>query len=167
MILDMEKDTSRPWWKNPWFVSISSGILIWVIISIIESYLKDIGILAAFKKVLTSFLTFEVPIWSILVLGLIIWIIRKYIFKKIIIKRIDDIIEKAEKLKFREENKLDKLVKRAKMLIERIFGEDSSYIKELKGTFFHTTNRKEWWDTDISKFINLLKTIKEDIEFFQ
>jgi len=162
----MKKDTGSPWWKNPLFVSISSGLLIWFIISIIESYSKGIGILTAFKKIIISFLTSEVPIWLVLIMGLIIWIIRKYIFKKRIIIKIDGIIKKAEKLKFGEEDKLDSLRKRTRMLIKRKFGEDSSYLKELKDTFFYTTEEREWWDRDIRKFINLLKTIKEDIESF-
>lgn len=85
---------------------------------------------------------------------------------------IEDLIKQAQEIEYRN-GKRDAVSKRAEMLIRKIFGNDSHYLKSLKSVsyspklFFSSTPNEVFEDHFYSgkeEFLNLLNVILEDIK---
>jgi hypothetical protein len=88
------------------------------------------------------------------------------------IKLIQDLIDKTKNLPHRNEEKLDSLKRTAEMRIRKIFGDSSTYLKDLKEIYFFPgaywsgmdkSIYDESWVKGQSKMLNLFKTIEEDL----
>ncbi|QXE17646.1 hypothetical protein [Clostridium sp. 001] len=53
------------------------------------------------------------------------------------VELIEDLIEKSRKLQYHDSSALDALKRRAKMIIENVFGESSKYLDNLNNLRFH------------------------------
>jgi predicted nucleotide-binding protein len=89
---------------------------------------------------------------------------------------IQSLLEEVAKLPHRDSAKLDALRKRARMILTKIFGSDSSYVADLESIHFFPTVAwsgmgNEWhersWRSGSSELTNLLKTAVEDLELSQ
>lgn len=88
------------------------------------------------------------------------------------IKLIQDLIDKVENLPHRNEEELDALKRKAEMMIRKIFGNSSTYLKDLifisfrPGAYWSGMDRRIYdksWSKGQSEMLNLLKTIEEDL----
>jgi len=88
------------------------------------------------------------------------------------IKLIQDLIDKTNNLTHGNEGELDSLKRTAEMRIRKIFGDSSTYLKDLKVISFYPSIRiagmdksiyEESWSKGQSKMLNLFKTIKEEL----
>ena len=88
------------------------------------------------------------------------------------IELVQDLIDKTKNLPHRNEEKLDSLKRTAEMRIRKIFGDSSTYLKDLKsinfhpGVYYHGMDQskyRESWYKGQKKMLNLLKTIEEDL----
>jgi len=88
------------------------------------------------------------------------------------IKLIQDLIDKTANLPHRNEIELDALKRRAEMIIRKIFGDSSHYLKDLKsinfkpGVIFAGMDGSIYdksWSKGQSKMLNLFKIIKEEL----
>lgn len=88
------------------------------------------------------------------------------------IKLIQNLIDEIENLPLRNEMELDAFKRRAEMIIRKIFGDSSPYLKDLKFISFHPgiyysgmeqSEYNESWSKGKSKMLNLFKTIEEDL----
>jgi len=84
---------------------------------------------------------------------------------------LDGLIASVEQLKFKDENELDKIKKRADMILKNILPQ-KDYSKKLDINFWvmfsPCTNdqEKEAWEEGRGELFNLLSTVKEEIELF-
>lgn len=86
------------------------------------------------------------------------------------IELIQGLIEQFGELSHRDDEELDALQRRAKMIIKKVCGDSSAYLKDFDDIRFHpygypSTEAYEdkCWETGRQEMINLLSTIKEDI----
>jgi predicted nucleotide-binding protein len=86
---------------------------------------------------------------------------------------LDSLINMASDLASYDEQSRDALMKRSEMIIRRICGNDSDYVVQLKRIRFrpmhspHTPlERQQAWGRGIERTVNLIRTIKEEIELF-
>jgi predicted nucleotide-binding protein len=83
---------------------------------------------------------------------------------------IQGIICEFEALQVRDEGRLDLLRRRAKMIIGKIYGDSTSYLKDLGSISFYPSIypcdgslEEKIWVSGQKRMINLLNTVKEDI----
>ena len=88
------------------------------------------------------------------------------------IELVRDLIDKTKNLPHRNAEKLDSLKRTAEMRIRKIFGDSSTYLKDLKfisfhpGVYYHGMDQSKYnesWYKGQRKMLNLLETIKEDL----
>jgi len=88
------------------------------------------------------------------------------------IKLIQDLIDEVENLPHRNAEKLDSLMRRTEMRTRKIFGNSSTYLRDLKlisfspGAYWSGMKDSVYdksWAKGRSKMLNLLKTIEEDL----
>ncbi|HEX3037168.1 MAG TPA: nucleotide-binding protein [Thermodesulfobacteriota bacterium] len=89
------------------------------------------------------------------------------------IELIDDLIKSAENLPHRDSNSLDALKRRAEMVIRKVFGVESKYIKDLYYVSFYPNyapvieeDKNQIWRDGQQHIINLFNTIKEELLLF-
>jgi predicted nucleotide-binding protein len=95
------------------------------------------------------------------------------------IELIQSLIDELNELPNRNEEKLDKLQKRAEMIVRKVFGESSKYLKDLGKINFYpliyvfsldsTTDEKyynESWNSGKKQMLNLFNTMLEELELF-
>lgn len=87
------------------------------------------------------------------------------------IELIKSLIDEANKLPQRDDAKLDKLKRRADMIIRKIFGRDSHYLEDLKEISLHPSfapasdeQYNKYWSSGKSALINLFEVMLEDFE---
>lgn len=104
----MERNNSKNWWKNSWFITIVGGIIV-SIISLILDYLTPLNlfILAFFLKI-WSWLNFKllIPIWLV-IFGLIVLFLIFFILKQI--KEHMEIQQKSRWVNYKIDTFFDKL----------------------------------------------------------
>ena len=88
------------------------------------------------------------------------------------IELVRDLIDKTKNLPHRNAEKLDSLKRTAEMRIRKIFGDSSTYLKDLKfisfhpGVYYHGMDQSKYnesWYKGQRKMLNLFKTIKEEL----
>lgn len=87
------------------------------------------------------------------------------------IQLIEELIEQAQNLKYKD-GKLDEVTKRAKMIIRKSFGENSEYLKDLKGILYspfvftsntpYSTFERSFYSGK-KELLNLLNVMLEDL----
>ena len=91
------------------------------------------------------------------------------------IKLFEGIKLEFEELEYTDKSGLDKLIRRLKMLISKIYDSDSSYLKDLnKITFFSSIAYPNMpdsinfnaWSSGRDRTVNLIETIIEELELF-
>lgn len=89
------------------------------------------------------------------------------------IELVQSLIDEVNKLPHRNEEKLDALRRRAEMIIRKVFGESSKYLKDLKyihffPMFYPADERHydEMWLSGKSKMLNLFNTMLEELKLF-
>ena len=89
------------------------------------------------------------------------------------IELVQSLIDEVNKLPHRDEEKLDALRRRAEMIIGKVFGESSKYLKDLNSIHFfpmvypadeHYYN--EMWLSGKSQMLNLFNTMLEELKLF-
>ena len=87
------------------------------------------------------------------------------------IKLVQSLIDEVNKLPHRDEEKLDALRRRAEMIIRKIFGESSKYLKDLESIDFFPmvypadeNYCNERWLSGKSKMLNLFNTMLEELK---
>lgn len=90
------------------------------------------------------------------------------------IELMNDLLERSENLPLMDDDKLDAVLKDAQMIFRNILGEDSDYIRSLNSIYFspmhYPVNEEECiriWLSGQRELINLIRTIKKEIELFQ
>ncbi|MCK4321466.1 hypothetical protein KAX08_02980 [candidate division WOR-3 bacterium] len=103
----MNKEIIKHWVQNRWVIRIGSGLITYLIISIITSSLQNINLISAFRKVLfviVNFIKFRVPIWTViigLVVLFLIYVFLNQIKKQHILQKITSkSTKKSRKLLF-------------------------------------------------------------------
>lgn len=89
------------------------------------------------------------------------------------IELIEGIIQRIKNLQFKEDNTLNSIIQEGKMLVNRIFGEDSQYINSIQSTMFYSlispssieSDRVIWFSGQES-LLNTFKTMKRELEIF-
>jgi len=88
------------------------------------------------------------------------------------INEIDSLIEQTKELEYGDREGLDKLKSRTDLIIRRIFGDDSNYVKKwtLEVKFLPMVmgstdemEKKETWERGRNNALNLFNTMLEDI----
>jgi len=85
---------------------------------------------------------------------------------------IQSLIEKIRELPHRDEKKLDALRKRAEMIIRKVFGDSSKYLKDLGSINFFPkwsldkNSYNECWRSGKTEMLNLFNTMREELELF-
>jgi predicted nucleotide-binding protein len=86
---------------------------------------------------------------------------------------LDSVLNMVDGLEYRDENGLDRLRRRGRMIVGRVCGEDSPYLHEFNGLYFHPMYapaseeaKREAWDVACQSLINIINTIKEEMELF-
>ena len=85
------------------------------------------------------------------------------------IQIIENLINNLNELPHRDEIKLDAFLKRTDMIIRNVFGDSSKYSKDLNVIGFRPIYGNlydECWISGTKTLLNLLNTIKEEIELF-
>jgi len=95
------------------------------------------------------------------------------------IELIQSLIDELNELPNRNEEKLDKLQKRAEMIVRKVFGESSIYLKQSEKISFYpmvyvlsldsTTDEKyynESWNSGKKQMLNLFNTMLEELNSF-
>ena len=74
--------------KNPWAITIISGIIVFLLSSIINSFIQDVNIIESIiylflslYEVIKSIVLFKIPIWVILILIILIILFLKFALK--------------------------------------------------------------------------------------
>ena len=85
---------------------------------------------------------------------------------------VDSLLEQAQKLPLRDSEALDALRRRAEMIIRRVFGDSSPYLKSVDNIQFlprvHPSSKHaEIWQSGQSEIINLIKTMAEELRVFE
>jgi predicted nucleotide-binding protein len=89
------------------------------------------------------------------------------------IELVQSLIDEINELPHRDEEKLDALRRRAEMIIRKVFGESSKYLKDLNNIHFfpmvypaeeHYYN--ESWLSGRSQMLNLFNTMLEELKLF-
>jgi hypothetical protein len=85
---------------------------------------------------------------------------------------VQSLIDGANSLPHRDDDALDKLIKRSKMILKNI-GKEKPYVAELLNIDFHPNfgpadekDFDEYWISGIKKMLNLLNTILEELKLF-
>ena len=85
------------------------------------------------------------------------------------IELVQDLTDKTKKLPHRNEEKLDSLIRTAKMRIRKIFGDSSTYLNDLEKIYYSyfagidENVADESWSEGQSKMLNLFKIMEEDL----
>lgn len=89
------------------------------------------------------------------------------------IKVIQELIENVNELKYRDNANLDAIRRKTNMVVRNILGETSKYLYDLKLIHFHPMIapasdefKLESWNDGKNSLINVLNTIKEELEMF-
>ncbi len=89
------------------------------------------------------------------------------------IELIQSLLKDLDELQNRDEHKLDALTRRSEMIIRKIFGNDSKYLKDLKDIDFFpriypSTEEyyQEKWISGKNQMLNLFKTMIEELKIF-
>ncbi len=89
------------------------------------------------------------------------------------IQLLKSLLLDLDSLPSRDEHKLDALTRRTEMIIRKLFGEDSKYLKDLKSINFFPmvypadeAYYNESWLSGVNRFLNLLKTMIEEKTLF-
>jgi hypothetical protein len=89
------------------------------------------------------------------------------------LKLIEGLSEELQGLGYREQTKLDAIVRRAEMIIRNVFGSDSRYIEDLQSIQFYPMfapstekYKRECWRSGTEEMQNLFNTMKEEILLF-
>ncbi|HSE82918.1 MAG TPA: nucleotide-binding protein [Thermodesulfobacteriota bacterium] len=89
------------------------------------------------------------------------------------IELIDDLIKRVENLPHRDSNGLDALKRRAEMVMRKVFGAESKYIKDLYYVSFYPNyapvkeeDKNQIWRDGQQHIINLFNTMKEELLLF-
>ena len=91
------------------------------------------------------------------------------------IELLNGIKREFSNLEYKDNNNLDRLKRRLRMLIVNIVGQDSSYYNELPALLYNPTvsysnmpesRRIEAWNFGKSRTINLIDTMIEELEYF-
>ena len=83
------------------------------------------------------------------------------------IQIIRNLIDNLNELPHRDSNRLDAFLKRADMIIRKVFGDSSKYLKDLNEIGFfpvYADNYDECWISGKSSMLNLLNTMAEDLD---
>jgi predicted nucleotide-binding protein len=89
------------------------------------------------------------------------------------IELVQSLIDMVNKLPHRDEEKLDALRRRAEMIIRKVFGDSSKYLKDLANIHFfpmaypadeHYYNER--WVSGKSQMLNLFNTMLEELKLF-
>lgn len=86
---------------------------------------------------------------------------------------INGLIEELKALKYKDETKLDAIVRKAEMIIRNVFSSDSKYINNLHDIGFHPMfvpapeqSQLKSWQLGTAQMQNLFTTMKEEVELF-
>jgi len=89
------------------------------------------------------------------------------------IELVQSLIDEVNKLPYQDKEKLDALRRRAEMIIRRVFGESSKYLKDLNNIrffpLFLSTDKEELnksWVSGKNKTLNLFNTMLEELKLF-
>ncbi len=87
---------------------------------------------------------------------------------------LESLLKQADELPHRDEAALDSLLRRTEMLIRRIFGESSPYLKSLEPVYFRPlfapadeSYKDERWCSGHQSIINLVRTMLEEQRVFR
>lgn len=90
------------------------------------------------------------------------------------IELFEDLISNFETLNYGDEANLDALKRKSEMVIRRLIGAESPYLKDLKAITFHpmvypadASYRIDSWNSGKNRIINLLKTVVDEIKLFE
>ena len=84
------------------------------------------------------------------------------------VKLLEDLLETAKKISYDNKGEFDRLEKRTEMLIRKLFGDESHYIKELKNISYTPmiiSSRTDWkppFESGLKQFRNLIQVMLED-----
>lgn len=184
----INKNKIKNFFKNQWVIRVGSGLIVYLIISLLTSLFQNINLLFAFKRVfqaILSFMNYYVKVWH-LVVGFIIYLmIRLFRVKKESSgmednkEVIDEIYNEARNLKYIEDDdsNIDLLLNRVDMIIRKTFGEKSPYLDKLdkiefpeplevpeKFDMVTASKHENDWSSAQQKVVNLIKVMKEEIE---
>jgi hypothetical protein len=89
------------------------------------------------------------------------------------IELVQSLIDNLNELPHRDEGKLDALRRRAEMIIRKVFGNSSKYLKDLDNIDFfpmiypaNDRSYNHWWGSGKSEMLNLFNTMVEELELF-
>jgi predicted nucleotide-binding protein len=89
------------------------------------------------------------------------------------IELVQSLIDEVNELPHRDEEKLDALRRRAEMIIRKVFGESSKYLKDLNNIHFfpmvypaEEDYYNERWLSGKSQMLNLFNTMLEELKLF-
>jgi predicted nucleotide-binding protein len=90
------------------------------------------------------------------------------------IELLESLIKNFEELKYGDEANLDAFRRKSEMVIRRLLGTESLYLKDLKVIRFHPnvypadlSYRMESWNSGRNSTINLLRTVIDEIKLFE
>lgn len=90
------------------------------------------------------------------------------------IELIDNLITEIGSLQYKDENKRDAIVRKAEMIIRKIFGETSSYLKDLDRIRFWPNwapsddiDKHKYWQSGTEEVKNLFSTMKDELLLFE
>lgn len=86
---------------------------------------------------------------------------------------IESLIIELQKLPYRDSQLLDKVNRRAEMIIRNLYGENSKYIKDLESVSFYPnwvpsndSDKIRYWQSGVNEMMNLFNTLKEELNLF-
>jgi len=89
------------------------------------------------------------------------------------IELVQSLIDQVNKLPHRDEEKLDALQRRAEMIIRKVFGDSSKYLKDLESIHFfpmaYPADERyynETWLSGKNEMLNLFNTMLEELKLF-
>ena len=90
------------------------------------------------------------------------------------IELLSSIIEDIKQLPYRDGDKLDGIRRRYEMIVGKVFGVSSKYVKDIADIEFHPmfypapeTVKGELWESGKTRFINLINVLIEELELTQ
>ncbi|KAB2846019.1 MAG: nucleotide-binding protein [Melioribacteraceae bacterium] len=86
---------------------------------------------------------------------------------------IESLIEEIQKMPYRNSSILDKVNRRAEMIIRNIYGEKSKYLKDLQTIDFYPnwapsdeSDKRKYWQSGVDEMMNLFNILKEELNLF-
>lgn len=86
---------------------------------------------------------------------------------------VNSLLEQLGGLAYDDEVELDAIIRRAEMVIRRVFGEGSKYLQDLRGIRFHSMSfpcteefERTCWSSGKERMHNLFSTMKEELLTF-